>query len=78
MGPKRPTLPKADFWQTPTSLPPQYNNENQNPVKTTKPRVDANANEILPPRYPVSFIQNLFEYAYFRHINIKNHRLIIR
>lgn len=57
MGPRRPTLPTADFWNPPTSSP-QINNENQNPIIVEKPkirpRIDANANEILPPKYPVS------------------------
>lgn len=56
MGPKRATLPNADFWQAPTASPPQYNNENQKPPKATKVKVDANANEILPPRYPVRLL----------------------
>jgi hypothetical protein len=58
MGPRRPTLPTADFWNPPTSSPPQQqvNNENYNPIITNghSKKVDANANEILPPKYPVS------------------------
>ncbi|KAI6190745.1 hypothetical protein M3Y97_00152000 [Aphelenchoides bicaudatus] len=56
MGPRRPALPTAnDFWNPPSSSPP-LNNENQNPEMKRNGQIkkmDANANEILPPRYPI-------------------------